>query len=542
MNCQDIGRIADSGRFSALSESERGAAEAHARTCPHCAPVWAVHARLAEMRMPPMPAELASRVRTLAAIPTGARGGSRGRRLTVIGSIVALAAAAAMIAAYLQKDVSPAATLPPAPVAVASVADVDSAPSQPTPEPASTIAPKIAAAPAPAPEQLKPAPPVLPLLPLLPAPVHFNRGQRDAQIAMALRKAADQHPELVEGPDMEQSFAVAVAIREDGRLISSAVELVPNREELVNVIAKIERTLPTDGGGSTSLWRSIHSLLDDGRMLRADVLLRVSIVSNDYDVTRSNVRVLQILGDKYADQMQPANSLEMKRLTVFLSDDGRILREKIDAQPAPQKPLMGGDTNDAIYLAQSIADRLGMDVAQIGLVGSTTLEDGSRAAVLGSDGNYKPDESHRILRVYYAWPRWNTESGPSFMQSGSASTQSSFDDSAAIRIVEREIPDAFTRKDPAAGRPTVVLTAKGEVIRAGWVNFQDNNGRPMDTILQEQLVPGVTTTSFLTTRLRNNLGDTVNAWFAWEISTEDKAAMEKAKAEWAAQQATAGVQ
>ncbi len=38
MNCQDISRIADAGRFNNLSDSERRAAETHALSCPRCAP------------------------------------------------------------------------------------------------------------------------------------------------------------------------------------------------------------------------------------------------------------------------------------------------------------------------------------------------------------------------------------------------------------------------------------------------------------------------------------------------------------------------
>ena len=99
MNCQDITRLIDSGKYSALAASDKRDAEAHARTCSHCAPLWIMHASVANTRPPPMPAELAVRCLTLAA--AGRQASSRGRisRITVAtAGLVVFAAAAAMLA------------------------------------------------------------------------------------------------------------------------------------------------------------------------------------------------------------------------------------------------------------------------------------------------------------------------------------------------------------------------------------------------------------------------------------------------------------
>jgi hypothetical protein len=56
MNCQDISRIADSGRIRTLPEAERIAAEAHVLSCSRCAAVWSVHSGLLALDVPPMPA------------------------------------------------------------------------------------------------------------------------------------------------------------------------------------------------------------------------------------------------------------------------------------------------------------------------------------------------------------------------------------------------------------------------------------------------------------------------------------------------------
>ncbi|HTQ35905.1 MAG TPA: hypothetical protein VMH77_02615 [Steroidobacteraceae bacterium] len=356
-------------------------------------------------------------------------------------------------------------------------------------------------------------------LPLLPMPVYDGEAQQEALLELALEKAADQHPELVEGPDIDDTFALGATIRQDGTLLGSTVKLA-TRAELRDATAEVRREMPADGAGGSGGGRSKHSLLQDGRMLRADISFWVAIVPNNYDITRSNVRVLQILGDRHADLMLPATGGEMNRLTVLLSDDGHVQREKVDRldpQTQSGKTLLGGDSNDVAFLAQDIADRLEVDVSQIGLMGITNMEKGSRVLIMDANGGVRPDDRRQVLIVYYAWLRRAGEAGPAWGQNSSTAGRSSLDESAALRIVEQMIPDAFTLKDPAAGEPTVVLTAKGEVIRAGRVNFRKNGGGAMDAILQQQLVPGVRTSSYSMVRLRNHLDETADVNFAWEV-------------------------
>ena len=105
--------------------------------------------------------------------------------------------------------------------------------------------------------------------------------------------------------------------------------------------------------------------------------------------------------------------------------------------------------------------------AEIGLFGGTSIEDGVRINILEADGTTRHEGNLRTLPVYYAWQRRASERGPKFGQGGLISNRPQLDLSAAQRIVERMIPDAFTVKDRAAGEPYVVLSAKGEVIAAG---------------------------------------------------------------------------
>ncbi|HUF20360.1 MAG TPA: polysaccharide biosynthesis/export family protein [Burkholderiales bacterium] len=96
MNCQDISRIADTGRIRTLPEAERLAAEAHVLSCSRCAAVWSVHSGLLALDVPPMPAEVSLRLGTMAALPVRQHGRYSPRRLGVIGGLVVLSAAAGM--------------------------------------------------------------------------------------------------------------------------------------------------------------------------------------------------------------------------------------------------------------------------------------------------------------------------------------------------------------------------------------------------------------------------------------------------------------
>ena len=217
MNCQDISSIADTGRFGNLAEPQRRAAEAHALTCRHCAPVWAAHARLSGLLIPAMPEGLSARCRALAAVPVQARIGIAARRLTVVGCVALAAAAAILIIHFGEKQVRqsrlaeamvPAATYPapaqvsmPREVAVPVVVN----------EAASSRPAQVAAA------QSDES------LPLLLPP---DDSEPERAVDLALQKLADAHPELV-GSELAGFFTVAMLTRADGTLIISGVRMIP---------------------------------------------------------------------------------------------------------------------------------------------------------------------------------------------------------------------------------------------------------------------------------------------------------------------------
>jgi hypothetical protein len=521
MNCQEITRIADTGNFSYLDDAQRRAAELHALGCRHCAPVWATHARLAEQRIPPMPAELSLRCRTLAAAPVQASGRSTLRRMTLIGGAMTAVAAAAMLAVRWSD------TETVEPVAVITAVPAEPTPPLPTPEIAAPVVSTMAAPP-PAPIAAASEKPLAPL-PLVPAPV-YDHTRNQVPSNLALQKLVERHPELVEGPPTGEVFYAAIALYEDGRVYTSTVRPAPPTIESRDISAEVNRSVPKDGGNQLNTTFRKDTKLADGRALRADVRARIVSMGDAYDTTRSSLRVLQAMGDKYRDLMLPGAGGIMNRLTLFMTDDGRIEREHVErVGPPTGRTLMGSDANDITFLAESIAKPLGLDVAQIGLMGTTELEEGSLVMLVDASGNSRPDDQRRLLMVTYAWPRRAGETGPRWGQRmfSSQPQQPTVDPAAALAIVEREIPDAFRVKDPAAGTPTVILTAKGELIKTGRVQMRP--GESSDKLIRDQLQPGIgRLTSFMTVRVKNARGEIADVTFTWEESPEEAKAREEA--------------
>jgi len=503
MNCMDITRIANSGSFARLDEAERAATEAHALTCRHCAPVWVAHARLAELRVPPLPSELSLRCRTLST--TGPRHKNSMRRLTLAGGLVVLAAAAASLLWYrvssspLDRSASVAAVAPMTTSAMeTAVKPAIAGTAQQVVLPGDTTA--TARAPAQA------------MLPLVPAPTAAPQDEK--KTALVLQKVLQRHPELVQGPPVNDAsiFFVSVAMRADGTVLYSAAELA-SPAAATEVSGRLSRMLPVEAG------EDIFSFLDKGQQLsggaavRARVFLRGVIISESFDLTRSNVRVREILGHKYDDLMTPPSSDDSNLLTVFLSDDGRILREKVE-HLTPENAAVVLDVGTGMRREEAIATRLGIDVERIGAIGSTTLEQGTPRTVVDPDGLKRVD-GVRMLSVRYAWARRADEPAAVREPQRVKEPETDIDLAAALVVVEQLLPDAFSHAPPSfadKSRPVVVFTAKGEVIRAGWVQIR--NGVATESLLQ-QLVPGMRTGRARSVRLTNKSGATALVEFAW---------------------------
>jgi hypothetical protein len=503
MNCQDISRIADSGRINALDDKERRAADEHVLACRSCAAVWGVQARLAMLPVPSMPAELRLRCRASAMLPAQTRTARGTRRLVLIGSVLGLAAAAGILLMSMQGTDAPA----PASIAAATVTESAQAPAAPA-----EVAHDAAAVGTGAAAPIEALPAQRADLPLVPMPAGMNEH---AMEDLALQKLVQRHPELVEGPDLEgrSYFQAAMAMRPDGDVLSSAVR-IPSGSNAYELDYELYRTMPTDAGKTLISNPPKHTVVPDGRSLRANLNFRIVVVPAGYNAARSTNRVRELVGNRYNHLLLPSSGNVLNRLTILLAPDGTILKESVELerQEITRTPPRADDPKDVARVAEDMANRLGTDASEIGLMGSTFIDDGTIKLVdNGTPGGFV-DDRRRQLMISYAWKRGSSESSPTLRQDGV--TRPPVDLPSALAIVERQIPEAFTRKTTGTEGFMVILAQNGQFVRAGRIKMEGTPG-----MMADQLVPGVKVKqdSFTTVRLTNKTGATADVRFVWAL-------------------------
>lgn len=519
MNCQDIIRLVDSGSFATLTDMQRSEAQAHADSCRHCAPLWFAHSRLSALRIPPMPPELSVRCHTLAAARVHAepRSASRGI-LYAVGGVIALAAAASILVAdFIGKSTQPRPQTP----ALATVTPHAPAPVQPTLEVSETTAAATPPMePARKPESAKEG------LPLLPAPTSVNQ-ERFARDHMAIRKVLDLYPQLVEGPELpdDQYYVVALTMRTDGKVLHNEMEVTAEAKVQEASARLTKTTMSITGSGSYS--SSPKGTEIGGRVLRGNLALQSSVVSSNFDMAKTAATVQAIVRAERPDLLLPVSRNGLNVLTLFLSDDGKIQKEHLEPlrpeeMTKPARVVRADE--EAADLAQEIAGKLEMTADQFGLVGFTFMTEEPRPASEPGSAPAQP----RALVVHYAWPRRATDAAPAIFQDLSIRDRG-IDLKAATIIVERLMPEVFKpRREPAEGenlyllpRPTVVLTAEGEVIRTEYLKIADMS------LQTQNLAPGRVSSTATSVSLTNAAGYTADVFFCWQYTAAQQEQIDK---------------
>ncbi len=459
----------------------------------------------------------------------------RRRRFVVVGTLLAMAAAAGMLLVHRGGNAPP--KTPPATATIPAATGPDPVTATVARAPA---VPEVTSHP-PAQEKVTAAPSRdLPLLP----PLVYNDPAPTEDLV--LQKAVERHPELVEGPEVDgkyDMFFVVMVMRANGSVISSAARLA-RPEEFRAVSAELQRMLPKDAGYGyppANGQRARHTRLPDGRSLRANVVLNFLIVPDGYDATRSSVKVDQLMRARHPELFLPSSDVDMNRVTILLTGDGNIDREKVervrasDRQSVRAADIQGISGPEGVsrlaerlssLTAERIASTLGINVDQIGAMGNLTVEEGSFVVLEDANGIARPDDQRRRFLVVYAWPRREGESAPSMGQAqlpkpftAQDFQQESDRKAVELTIVERLVPDAFTRRNSDAGTPVVALNTRGEVIGVMRVNTRGEERVPSRATIRElqQLDPGfgVRNSRFSSETLRNKNGATAEVTFAW---------------------------
>ena len=230
-----------------------------------------------------------------------------------------------------------------------------------------------------------------------------------------------------------------------------------------------------------------------------------------FDFSRSVVQVQQVVRARHAGLLLPTNGEVLNRLTVFLSDEGQIVREVVEQtrfDALRRAPLE--DAQFAERIAERVAQTLSMDASLIGVVGFTYVNSGG-SLTRGREGG-------STLLVQYAFPRRPGETGPSMPMANAAQQRpQSFDTAAALALAEHYFSSAFGSVESAAGTPTVVLDQQGRVLRAGLVQYR--SGQIHEVSLQQQLMPDARLVRLVSPTLRNSAGSSAVVTFAW-VSTQ----------------------
>lgn len=482
MNCQDVARLIDSGNCSALTHEALREAEDHASSCRKCAPLWLAHKHIEALAIPQVPPDLLTRCLALADGGELAYRSGRNRRVTiVVGCVIALAAAAAMLVKNIL-DVPSTQEGEAAGVALSGAGEEAVAP--PAEDPVDTIQP---AAPATAPQAATTTQGDIPLFP----PPYAARVAFASRREMALAKLVELHPEVTQPLEAGMVYDAAILLREDGKVLTHSVRAVAREVLHWSRNDSSGGGLPEDGGESFGDFAEKGTALADGRALGADLRFDHLLVRNDYDPGRSDRRVDQIIRTQRAELMLPVTEAGARHLTVLLSPVGAIERE---VPGFMNRDAMGEQEGwSATRRAEVMASILGVSKEEIGLMGSVPVFD---------------EATKRAVYVDYAWRRAPGESAPRYQQIGwDIYTPQGVDVATALEVVERVMPDAFNREvEIAHGIPAIILTEEGRFIRTARIRSSD----PREDL------PGISFADFRGLVLKKGNGETAAVYFMWQ--------------------------
>lgn len=265
----------------------------------------------------------------------------------------------------------------------------------------------------------------------------------------ALQAAVLAHPELLETHAPGEMALMGLALRPDGSVAASELRWIqqgpapaPSR---LRSWQEWEGLLPDEADVPSSASWARGAPAGAGGQLGTALRLYFSQVPANFDLQRSAARVRKIVS-RYNRDLLFTGDNTYSRLTVLLDADGGLLNQHVDRVAREQIAGTPTDAGEVQAMASEVARRLNIDVAKIGRLGTTAVRDGAS----------------RYL-VVYAWRRGLDERAAHVLDPLSAGPR--IDTEAARKLLDRHFPSVG---GDAAGTPTVVLTADGEVLRSGY--------------------------------------------------------------------------
>jgi hypothetical protein len=337
----------------------------------------------------------------------------------------------------------------------------------------------------------------------------MSRPDLQAQMARMPALVRERHPEVFEEA-VAGTYVVTLFLDFEGRVQRSTVAQMDPVDAASAMRAVVS---PVEGARHFSATFRKEIPLPDGSSTRNNVTVVSVTVPQGFDESRAISRVHDAVRRAHSDLMLPAVGPVVNRLTVLMNEDGSIQRHLLEQsrrEDLRRAPLEDGQF--AERMAARISNVLSVDPARLGVVGFTYVTD---ASAPGSP--VQPEAALAMARtvlVQYAWPRKPGETGPSApMTAPAQQANRNFDERTALRMAEHYFPDAFTNTVPEAGTPTIALSAQGEVIAAGRVQY--GSGLNHERLIGEQLVPGIRSGAFVSPQLTNAAGQSAVVSFVW---------------------------
>jgi hypothetical protein len=315
----------------------------------------------------------------------------------------------------------------------------------------------------------------------------------------ALQALFDRYPQLSDGSITRSPVAVAVVLRWDLTVYRSDLR-VP-QPPLV-MVENVSYLMPQDVNSATAVL-DVGTQIPGRGKLTTKVSLRYALLPEHYSETHNATRVQQAAIAARPDLLLPMSAGQINRLTIFMADSGEVdrlyseLRPKSEMDPVPRF---------SVARWASMFEPLGLRPEELGQAGVTYAHVDPVSTVTGAGAADSAVGERQWMIVRYAYPR-----RPGEPIGGSASSQQQPDtfSATALAIVERHLPDVFTKAVDDARTPAIALSSNGEVLAATRGGFKS---------LQDEVGPDIKLTQFAISQVSNAKGLRRTVLFGWEKS------------------------
>ncbi|HUG72350.1 MAG TPA: M56 family metallopeptidase [Steroidobacteraceae bacterium] len=311
-------------------------------------------------------------------------------------------------------------------------------------------------------------------------------GNRSGPRGVILRALAGQHPELMNGPALDSQAIVSLTLRADGSVESSELRRVEPGDLASRDLANSIATRPMgSAAGIMSFARG--EAMPDGTTLTSRLIVSYAVRPANYDPTRSVERVHQAMLAAHPELLLPLNADTFNRVTVYMTEDGRIDRHAVELRRREDlRPY--GDIEPANF--GRLWQPLGLEPEQLGTMGITNISQSRMRTETAPDGTVRQiAEPPMGMIVRYAWPRRPGEpmgGTPSSPAAEGLSNLVSFTHTDAARVVEHHLPNALNDQGTSTeGTPWLVLSRDGQVVRSGYLSPQPERALTMARLQAE---------------------------------------------------------